>query len=43
MNNAVEALLQTPAGKVARNYGLRPDPATIQITEKNVSATWNKE
>jgi RHS repeat-associated protein len=40
-NNAVEALLQTPAGRVvSRNYGLRPDPNTIRITETNVSATW---
>ncbi len=43
-NNAVEALLQTPAGKVAsRNYGLKPDPASIQITKTNVTANWIKE
>lgn len=42
--NAVEALLQTPAGKVAsRDYGLKPDPASIDITKTNVSANWIKE
>ena len=43
-NNAIEALLQTPAGKVASKfYGLKPDPSSIKITKTNVSALWVKE
>jgi hypothetical protein len=39
-NNAVEALLQTPAGRVASGrYGLRPDPNTIRITTTNGNVT----
>ena len=43
-NNAIEALLQTPAGKVvSKNYGLKPDPSSIKISKTNVSANWINE
>ncbi len=39
--NAIEALYQTPAGKVAKKYGLKP--TDIKIGETNISVTWIKE
>ena len=39
--NVTEALFETPAGKVAKKYGLKP--TAVNVTNNNIEVTWIKE